>query len=166
MGVSIVDELWVAAIVDTQVYADLQVALGIKLHRRYGVSELAADTEARALHLSTMSCLYRNFFGSEPLSPVYPPLPQSPMFYLQPDVLPPVVTLNIRQLTGKIFPLTMARQATVSRLKEEIAIREGVAVGQQRLVCAGKEPSGELFDGKTLDQYGFVDQNTIYLLHR
>ena len=160
------DELWVAAIVDTQEYADLQVALGIKLHRRYGVSEPAADLEARALRLSTMNCLYKNFFGSEPLGPVYPQLPQSFMFYPQPDILPQVITLNIRQLTGKMFPLTMARHATVSGLKEEIATREGIAVGQQRLVCAGKGPNGELLDGQTLDQYGFVDQNTIYLLYR
>ena len=113
-----------------------------------------------------MKCLYKNFFGSEPLGPVYPQLPQPFMVYPQPVVLPQVVTLNIRQLTGKIFPLTMAPQAILSRLKEEIAIREGIAVGQQRLVCAGKEPNGELLDGKTVEQYGFVDQNTIYLLHR
>ena len=44
--------------------------------------------------------------------------------------------------------------------------KRSLSVRVLRLVCAGKEPNGELLDGKTVEQYGFVDQNTIYLLHR
>ncbi|PVH87533.1 hypothetical protein DL98DRAFT_581543 [Cadophora sp. DSE1049] len=96
MPTNLMDELWVAAIVDTQVYADLQNALGIKLYRRYGVSEPAADQVARALRQATMKCLYKNFFGSEPLGPTYPLLQQVFMAYPPVIELPELVTLNIR----------------------------------------------------------------------
>lgn len=160
--------MWLTLIIDTQVYSELQTALGIKLHRRYGVTEPAADQEARALRLSTMKCLYKNFFyGAEPLGPAYPQMQQMLLMPPQPVlVVPDSVTINIRLLTGKATPVVFPRNTTIFGVKIEVMATQGMAVESQRLICAGKELNGELVNGKTLEEYRFVDQDTIYLLHR
>ncbi|KAK0119921.1 hypothetical protein ONS95_011346 [Cadophora gregata] len=140
MPTNMMDELWVAAIIDTQIYANLRTALGIKLHRRYGVSSPDTDHEPRTLRLSTMKSLYKNFFGSEPLSPAYQLRPQMFMNYPQPAVSPPEsITFEIGLLTGRTFPLTIARKATVLRMKEEITKGKGIAIEKQRLIALGRK---------------------------
>lgn len=77
--------MWLEMIMDTQVYAELRAALGIKLTRRYGLTEPAAAQEARALRVATMECLYKSFFGGDPLGPSYAQLNQ-------PLPIPPIVS--------------------------------------------------------------------------
>ncbi|KAH7411385.1 hypothetical protein BKA64DRAFT_380163 [Cadophora sp. MPI-SDFR-AT-0126] len=81
------DQLWHAAILDTQLYAGLQDALGLVIHHR---PEGASDKEAeqRARRLSVMEGIYKTFFSTKPLesrpytppaSPPQPPAVQSDM---------------------------------------------------------------------------------------
>lgn len=59
------DKLWHAAILDTQFYKNLQVALDFNLrHRPAGASE--KESEQRKKRLETMNGLYRAFFATEP----------------------------------------------------------------------------------------------------
>ncbi|PVH69666.1 hypothetical protein DL98DRAFT_522053 [Cadophora sp. DSE1049] len=68
------DQLWHAAILDTQFYASLQEALGVVIHHR---PEGASDKEAeqRAKRLSVMEGIYKTFFSTSPLEhrPYTPP---------------------------------------------------------------------------------------------
>lgn len=61
-----VDELWHAAILDTQFYAGLQDALGLVLHHRpSGARE--QEAEQREQRLAAMKALYHAFFSIKPL---------------------------------------------------------------------------------------------------
>ncbi|KAH7354838.1 hypothetical protein BKA65DRAFT_581397 [Rhexocercosporidium sp. MPI-PUGE-AT-0058] len=162
MTTDLMEDMWLAIIVGTQLYADLQTALGTKRRRRYGITEPAADQEARALRVSKMKCLYKNFFSADSFDPAYCQIPQvSPQTLV---ILPNYITINIRCFSGTLFPISLARQMMTLDGKKEIRETKGVSVVTQRLVCAGKEPTGVLVDEKTLEQYGSVDQDTISLL--
>ncbi|KAH9212418.1 hypothetical protein DL95DRAFT_463987 [Leptodontidium sp. 2 PMI_412] len=139
MPTILMDGMWLEMIMDTQVYAELQAALGIKLTRRYGLTEPAAAQEARALRVATMECLYKNFFGGDPLGPSYAQLNQ-------PLPIPPITT--------------------IVEVKKEIQLYKGMTVDERRLVRAGIGQEGELFDGKTLEESGLVNGSTVHLLHR
>ena len=76
------DEIWHAAILDTQFYASLQEALGVVIHHR---PEGASDKEAaqRTKRLSVMEGIYKTFFSTNPLER-RPPTPPAGSFQLTP----------------------------------------------------------------------------------
>ncbi|KAL5385215.1 hypothetical protein PMIN02_008943 [Paraphaeosphaeria minitans] len=68
----IMDHLWHAAVLDTEFYAQLQSALGVKLrHNPKGASD--RDSNNRQKRLTRMTALYKSFFAKEPLvsNPLY-----------------------------------------------------------------------------------------------
>lgn len=65
-GHNTVDELWLAAVVDTWFYADLSEALGLFLHHRPAGSS-SQETERRQKRLETMETIYLAFFSAQTL---------------------------------------------------------------------------------------------------
>ncbi|KAF9741386.1 hypothetical protein PMIN01_00925 [Paraphaeosphaeria minitans] len=62
------DSLWHTAILDTKFYASLQSALGLTIH--HDPSGLGgSQAEQRENGLTTMTAIYKSFFGTEPLVP-------------------------------------------------------------------------------------------------
>ncbi|KAL2070665.1 hypothetical protein VTL71DRAFT_13691 [Oculimacula yallundae] len=157
----LMDEMWLALIIDTRTYAELQTALGTKLHRRYGITEPVADQEARSLRVSTMECLYKNFFGTEPLSPAYVGSPT-----IHPQIDPDYIEINFRRVSGSAIILHILRRSTILDVKIKLATQTTVNVAAKRLqlIAHDKEVGAILVDEKTLEDYSFVDYDTIYLI--
>ncbi|CAF1425403.1 unnamed protein product [Rotaria magnacalcarata] len=66
----------------------------------------------------------------------------------------------IRRFTGKTLTLDALAQDKIERLKCRIYIMEGILVGQQRLIFAGKQ----LEDERTLADYGILHESTFHLV--
>ncbi|KAF2436929.1 hypothetical protein EJ08DRAFT_6734 [Tothia fuscella] len=65
----LMDELWHATILDTQLYVDLQAALKVVLHHRPSGDSMQ-ETSQRTLRLATMKALYHVYFETNPLEAV------------------------------------------------------------------------------------------------
>jgi len=72
------------------------------------------------------------------------------------------ITISIRTLTGKTFPVSMRQNDTVGSLKDRIQDKEGIPPNQQRLVHAGKQ----LEDGRTLASYNVQHGDKMNLVLR
>lgn len=63
---SSVDHMWHAAVLDTELYADLQANLEMTLHHRLSGAS-AEEKKAHIMRRQTMITLYRQFFSDEPI---------------------------------------------------------------------------------------------------
>ncbi len=154
------DELWHAAILDTQLYANLQDALGLVLHHRpSGASE--KESEHREKRLSVMRAIYKACFSTDPLGCVLPQVScQKPARSFRDPI-----AVFVRTPSGKSLTIIVERQANVEDMKSVIQNMEGIPVDQQRLMMAGRRlgygtilGDNGIGNGSTLDlfpeQYG------------
>lgn len=162
------DELWHTAILDTQFYANLQLALGLTLHHR-PAGALAHESEQREGRLCAMETLYRMFFHSDPLQGA-----NLPMNHAQSEGLlgngtqfhssvSPHGTIHviISALDGRdhyaTFPINA--DTTVGQLQDAIQGATDIHPKQQKLRFAGSP----LDDGATLKDFGVGDQAVVHL---
>lgn len=156
------DELWHAAILDTQLYADMQAALGLVLHHRpSGASE--RESEDREVRLAAMKALYTAFFLTEPLERSSPQ-PRRHTQRKRPRLLERTQPISIFVLnpTGKTLTVKVDGQATLDELKETIQDITDITPDSQRLIFAGKQ----LEDGGTLEDYGIRNGDTLHVMLR
>lgn len=149
------DELWHAAVLDTQFYANLQAALGLTLHHRPS-GALPQNKEAREIRLSAMKSLYRSIFGSDPLEYTNQVLNGA-----QPGDPSGGIQVFITGVGGEQKHI-VAENLRVGRLKNTIYEQVGLPAYNQRLFFAGRQ----LEDFQTLRGCGIRDQDTLHLSHK
>lgn len=120
------DYLWHAAVLDTEFYAELQSALGVKLrHNPKGASD--EDTENRHRRLKHMKALYGSFFGDkEPL--VSKPSYVAPTHPIQPPIAKKMVTFirstkimeNVLRL--EVHPVETVNEIRIPSIRQRLVI--------------------------------------------
>lgn len=73
-----------------------------------------------------------------------------------------VLKINVRTLTGKIFPLTVTSSNTVVELMEMIMCKEGIPLDQQRLIFNGKQ----MHEDRMISEYQVCDGSQVDLVLR
>ena len=68
----------------------------------------------------------------------------------------------VKTLTGRTITLDVNSSDSIEHVKELVFQKEGVPVGQQRLIYSGKQ----LEDGRTLADYAVQPESTLYLVLR
>lgn len=72
-------------------------------------------------------------------------------------------TVTVKTVNGKTHKINFTDQTTVSKLKEEVAQKEGIKVNEVVLVYSGKP----LENGNhTLEEAGIETNATIFLVYR
>ncbi|XMA17687.1 hypothetical protein WAI453_010478 [Rhynchosporium graminicola] len=102
-----------------------------------------------------MKCLYKNFFGAEPLSPNYTQVHSSP----------DRITIVFVHLGGPTYSMSLPRRSTVLEVKKQIQAKRGKPVDgpYYQMFYTSKEPEAPLVDWITLEEYGFEDSDAIHL---
>ncbi|KAF2436930.1 ubiquitin-like protein [Tothia fuscella] len=153
----LMDELWHSAILDTQLYADLQAASKMTLHHRPNGASPQEHAQ-REIQLSSMKALYENFFYDIPLHYRLRKYKSTRPAH-HPRVL---MQILVKTLTGKTMTLDVDHRDTVEDLKAQIQGVEGIPIDQQRLIFVGKQ----LEDMRTLADYSMVKNSLIHLVLR
>jgi len=154
-----VDELWHAAILDTQMYADLQSALGLTLHHRpSGASQ--QESELREKRLTAMKAMYSAFFSTEPLGST-PPQPSR----LQLAVHRDAIQIFIHTYTGKTVEVNVDRQATFGDVMRAFEKHEGISMKEHRLMYNNTLVCSDETD-MTVEGYGVENGDTLELYQK
>ena len=178
------DELWHAIILDTQLYIEVQDALGYTLHHRpSGASE--EESELREKRLTVMKSIYRTYFLTDPLESAPPRRPRRLQHLMksiyracfltdhlgsarptQPGRLQLFsnlrnpIAISVKTTTGMETTMTVGKRTTIDGVKSAIQDSMGIPPDQQRLIYAGKL----LENGRTLEHYGIDNDAVLYLL--
>tara|TARA_R110002060_G_scaffold33337_5_gene44063 strand:+ start:564 stop:1208 length:645 start_codon:yes stop_codon:yes gene_type:complete len=145
----------VNAVLDTQMYANLQTALGVTIHHAPSNMDVCAFHDIR---IAAMEGLYKGFFKTDPIGPAPPRLDNLQLN----DGLRKEISLKIQTIAGKQVPITISSRATVRQLKSAIQDKEGIPIDQMRLLNV---PMGGhiLQNDLMLEQYGIHDGQIIPL---
>lgn len=68
--------------------------------------------------------------------------------------------IYVKMMTGKTISLNVESLDTVVHVKALIQAHEGILVGQQRLICEGKQ----MEDGHTLSDYNIREGSVLHLI--
>lgn len=150
------DQIWHAAILDTQFYADLQAALGKLLHHR---PSGASEHKDKQMRLDTMTALYAGFFSAEPLG--YSSSSRQRLLPRDEPIQDPIY-IFVRTQTGKTITVKTSGRETVGGLKERIYGLDGTPCDQQRMIFGGTQ----LEDFKTLEEYSILHDSTVHVVGR
>lgn len=156
------DELWHAAILDTQLYATLQAALGLLLHHRpSGASH--QESESRGQRLIAMKIIYRKFFLSDPLEPASSePASSKPSRTMLTGPYEPPMTILVSTREGATLRIIASGSTTIDDVKITLQELQTRAPNQMRLIFAGTQ----LEDHRSLSYYGIGDRDTLHLILR
>ena len=66
----------------------------------------------------------------------------------------------VKTLTGRTINVEVEKTDTIRRVKERIHDKEGVPVGQQKLIFAGRQ----LEDDQTISDYHIQKESTVHLI--
>ncbi|KAG4425467.1 hypothetical protein IFR04_001386 [Cadophora malorum] len=143
------------AVLDTQMYANLQTALGVTIHHAPSNMDVCAFHDIR---IAAMEGLYKGFFKTDPIGPAPPRLDNLQLN----DGLRKEISLKIQIIAGKRVPITISSRATVRQLKSAIQDKEDIPIDQMRLLNV---PMGGhvLQNDLMLEQYGIHDGQIIPL---
>ena len=72
------------------------------------------------------------------------------------------IQIFVKSINGKSRTLTINPTDTIGEIKRQLHEKEGIAVGEQRLIFAGKN----LEDTRTLKDYNIGAESTIHLVLR
>ena len=153
------DQLWHAAILDTQLYADLQDALGLALHHQpSGASE--QESEHREKRLTVMKAIYSACFSADPLG-YAPPRPSRSQLAgrLRNRISISIKTLTQKTLTQKTITLEVKPSDTINNVKSKIQDKDGISPNQQRLFF-----EGDLLHNGVLGDYNIGHGSTLHLI--
>lgn len=153
----LMDQLWHAAILDTQFYAELQSALGMIIHHQpSGADE--REAKLREDWLTDMTALYIHYFTAYPteLGLVQPSRTQYT------DGTDTSISVFVNNLKGNIITFFFGTQTTIGLVKIGIQERDGTPVDHQQLYFAGKR----LEDDETLADYGISNESALHLVLR
>jgi hypothetical protein len=185
----LVEQVWRVALLYTKEYdAHCHNAIGRFMHHRpaeqEAEQEAEADTEREARYRDTHWA--HIFLFGEPDSRIWPPVAHALATHsawvtrlpgCRSDMVPPATTLVptlqkrkreatsqifVKNIMGRTLVLDRCLSDTVAQVKEELAIREGIAVENQRLIYGGKQ----LDDKTTLTQNNITKEATLHLVLR
>lgn len=75
---------------------------------------------------------------------------------------PAQIQIFVKSINGKSRTLTVNPTDTVATIKQQIKDKEGIEVGEQRLIFGGKN----LEDNRTMQDYNIGAESTIHLVLR
>eukprot|EP01117_Protostelium_nocturnum_P001064 TRINITY_DN11389_c0_g1_i1.p1 TRINITY_DN11389_c0_g1~~TRINITY_DN11389_c0_g1_i1.p1 ORF type:complete len:219 (-),score=92.85 TRINITY_DN11389_c0_g1_i1:66-722(-) len=129
----IIDSIWHLHVLDTLSYSNFQQRFAVEIHHN-PFKSIDAKEEKEQRKRETQR-FYAESFGEE--------MPTSVWDYEEDaDVVPSKengITLKIRTLSGKEFELNVGKDETVGMLKKRIQEKEGIPIGQQRLIFKAKQ---------------------------
>lgn len=181
----IVDQLWHAIILDTQVYSDLQDALGLTLHHRPSGAK-RNDPAQQDQRLAAMEAIYVAFFSDKPLQlkpllvskpiklPVFSKTPlqltssiaSSPMLYpVSSKTQTSVEYIRIRittNATGRAYFVRAKSSTKIFQLLQGTCSVNNLSMAGSKLSFNGEN----LRQDRTVGDYGIVDGDNLNLLHR
>lgn len=152
------DELWHAAILETEFYLDLQTALAQTLHHRPSGAE-SSESERRQKRLSKMVHLYPMFFTDGPIQATILALSHSDSqrhFQVQ--------VITHQQANERVYIFECDRTSTIAEMKTAIQSGTGMAVDKQNLIFEGNSLCGyELSDTRTLEDTRIHNQSVVHV---
>ena len=164
-----VDDLWHAHLLDTRSYKMMESHFGCSIHH----NPIKTEQPEYSQRLSRTKKLYMKKFYSAPPDDIWSDLVEN-------KKIPPIkeegtpassssssssssnaeMTISVRMLTGKIFPIVCRKSDTILTIKERIQIKQGIPPDEQRIVYKGEQ----LEDDKLISDYNIVDGCSIHLV--
>ena len=171
---SSVDDLWHAHLLDTMSYRMMEIHFGCSIHHNPIKEEQPEYSE----RLSRTKKLYMKKFYATPPDDIWSdlvenekntpikeegaPASSSSSLSSSSSSSNAEMTISVRSLTGKIFPIVCCKSDTIQTIKERIQTKEGIATDQQRIIYNGKQ----LEDEKLISDCNIVDGCSVHLVKK
>lgn len=159
------DQLWHCLILDTQLYAELQEALGLQLHHRPAGAK-PDEFMWRHKRLEAMGAIYSVFFSGKPLKliPLQAKLPWSPSSKTGSDQ---ESTIYIKNTMVILMSLQVKSTTKIHTIIQMIRHRSHNRTYYLRLVphvdTLKPNPSGRLDPHQTVEYYNVTHGDYLYL---
>ena len=163
---SSVDDLWHAHLLDTRSYRMMEIHFGCSIHH----NPIKTEQPGYSQRLSRTKKLYMKKFYSAPPDDIWSDLVEN-------KKIPPIkeegapasssssnaeMTISVRTLTGKIFPIVCRKSDTILTIKEKCGSHLDIPFLQQRIIYNGKQ----LEDDKLISDYNIVDGCSVHLVSK